>query len=376
MEASEHVSSVEKYLCEKATLNLVPISAVLELTPLCNMNCNMCFIRLSHDELKHRGGLYSIEKWLTLAEEMQKAGTIFVLITGGEPLLYPGFRTLYLRLKELGMIPTINTNGTLIDEAWADFFAEHRPRRINITLYGKDEATYDALCHYSLGYAKTLNAIQLLKERNIDVKINGSLTPDNINDADWLVQLADSFDTAWKIDTYMFPVSRERSQPFDQNARLAASLAAKYRVKFLRLKMGEKAFCSFAEQFLQRASATPSGKLEHMPLSCRAGRSSFAVNWQGQMRPCVLLPKPEVPVFEVGFQTAWKQMVAAVNQIALSPRCNACTLREVCNTCAACALSESGSFDGVPDYMCRYTEETLNCLQQELSTAGGQRNEG
>ena len=37
----------------------------------------------------------------------------------------------------MGMILTINTNGTLIDETWADFFAQHPPRRINITLYGR-----------------------------------------------------------------------------------------------------------------------------------------------------------------------------------------------------------------------------------------------
>ena len=28
------------------------------------------------------------------------------------------------------MVLTINTNGTLLDEEWADFFAENRPRRI------------------------------------------------------------------------------------------------------------------------------------------------------------------------------------------------------------------------------------------------------
>ena len=69
---------------------------------------------------------------------MQKAGTVFLLLTGGEPLLFPDFKTLYRRLRNLGMILTINTNGTLLDEAWADFFATYPPRRINITLYGAD----------------------------------------------------------------------------------------------------------------------------------------------------------------------------------------------------------------------------------------------
>lgn len=56
-----------------------------------------------------------------------KAGTLFLLLTGGEPLLFPDFKTLYLELRNMGMILTINTNGTLLGESWADFFAEYRP---------------------------------------------------------------------------------------------------------------------------------------------------------------------------------------------------------------------------------------------------------
>lgn len=67
-----------------------------------------------------------MEEWTKTAEDMMKAGTLFVLLTGGEPLLYPHFRELYQKLRELGMIITINTNGTLINEAWADFFAENK----------------------------------------------------------------------------------------------------------------------------------------------------------------------------------------------------------------------------------------------------------
>ena len=55
---------------------------------------------------------------------------------GGEPLLVPGFKELYLALKAEGMVLTLNTNGTLLDEPWADLFCppqapagEHHPLR-------------------------------------------------------------------------------------------------------------------------------------------------------------------------------------------------------------------------------------------------------
>lgn len=35
------------------------------------------------------------------------------------------------------MIVTVNTNGTLLNEDWAAFFAKNPPRRVNVTLYGR-----------------------------------------------------------------------------------------------------------------------------------------------------------------------------------------------------------------------------------------------
>nr|WP_294495608.1 radical SAM protein [uncultured Mediterraneibacter sp.] len=364
MEELEYNGNVEQYLCEKATINHVPINAILELTPLCNMNCDMCFVRLSQEEMKQKGRLRSTEEWISLGKEMQKAGTMFVLLTGGEPLLYPGFKEIYVALKKMGMILTLNTNGTLIDERWADFFAKYLPRRINITLYGKDEDTYGELCHYPDGYKKALNAIKLLQERKIDVKINGSITPANVNDIDALTAIADKTGAVWKFDTYMYPASRERCRHFPQNARLTAEQAADVRVALMKKRMSEEEFSRFAEEFIEKADM-PSGEYVPTPVGCRAGRSSFIINWQGEMRPCVMMTEPTVPVFELGFQSSWGQLVESVSKIRLSPKCSVCAHREVCQSCAACAFLESGSYEGVPEYMCEYTKRTIKRVREE-----------
>ena len=89
---------------------------------------------------------------------MAQSGVLFLLLTGGEPLMFPDFRRLYLELRQRGMILTVNTNGTLLDEEWAEFFGENKPRRINITLYGADDEAYRKLCHYPGGFEKALNA--------------------------------------------------------------------------------------------------------------------------------------------------------------------------------------------------------------------------
>lgn len=367
METIPHGGNIELYLCEKATRTHTPINAILELTPLCNMNCEMCFVRLRPEEVQRQGGLRSVEEWISLARQMQQAGTLFVLLTGGEPLLYPGFRRLYLALKQMGMILTVNTNGTLLEEDWADFFAAHPPRRINITLYGKDEDTYRRLCHFP-GYAKTLRAIQLLRERSVSVKVNGSITPANVKEMEELTAIARGTHTAWKFDTYMYPACRERTAPFSAQSRLSPSAAAAARVELLRKRLSAEEFGRFASDFVQKSAASAAAADRHV--SCRAGRSSFAVTWRGELRPCVLMPGPGIPVFATGLKDAWRQLTEAVSEILLNQTCSTCTRRDVCQTCAACAVLETGRFDGLPKYMCEYTETTVRLLEKELSERG------
>ena len=179
-----NMDSMEKRLIQKAYIKQAPINGSLELLPLCNMNCDMCYVRLSKAEMEQKGRLRTKEEWISLAHQMKDAGTLFLLLTGGEPLLFPEFKELY-------------------NEEWADFFAKHKPRRINITLYGADDQAYGKLCHYPAGFQKTVNAIRMLRDREIDVKINGSITSKNEEDIKKILDIAKQYEATVNLDTYM-----------------------------------------------------------------------------------------------------------------------------------------------------------------------------
>ena len=221
------VNPIEQMLVERAFRMRLPIACTLELTPLCNFDCRMCYVRLSGEELRGRGRLLSGSEWLRIAEEMKTAGVLFVLLTGGEPLLHPDFREIYRGLISMGMIVSVNTNGSLIDEEWADFFAENRPRRVNITLYGADEATYEKLCRAKGQFEKVMRGIKLLKERGVAVKMSGSLVPENEAQTGALLDISEGLDVPVNITTYMYPVTRERGRAYDETARLSPEAAAR-----------------------------------------------------------------------------------------------------------------------------------------------------
>ena len=365
MEPLEGATTVERMLLNQAKHTHTPANGSIELLPLCNMNCDMCYVRLSREEMEAKGRLRTADEWLEIGRQMKDAGVLFLLLTGGEPFLYPDFRRLYLELRKMGMIITINTNGTLIDEELAEFFGKYKPRRVNITLYGTDEETYDKLCHYPGGYEKTLRGIRLLREQGVDVKVGGSLARANRDDLDKLLDIGEELDIPVRVDTYMMPATRERDLSYNMQSRLNPEEAARARIHALKREMGLELFPQYVRQSVERADHPEPAEAKPGHMSCMAGQCSFTINWQGEMRPCVILSEPAVSVFEVGFKAAWKYIVEETHKILLNEKCSTCHMRHLCRTCAASALLETGSYDGVPDYMCRYAGESLRILREE-----------
>lgn len=356
-------NTIEKTMLRRASAAQRPITGTLELLPICNMNCDMCYIRLSRTEMEKKGRMRTADEWISMGEEMERAGVLFLLLTGGEPLLFPDFRRLYLSLRERGIILTVNTNGTLIDADWAAFFGENKPRRINITLYGADDRAYEMLCHYPGGFEKTVQGIRLLKERGVDVKINGSVTKSNRNDMEKIYAIGRELGAPVHMDTYMLPGIHERKLPFEAQSRLEPEEAAAAEMEMLRNEMNPEDLRMYVQQMLLQIKKE--GNVYSEGITCMAGNCSFAVNWQGEMRPCVTLEEPSVPVFETGFESAWQQISEKVKAYRVNEKCRQCRLRPVCKTCVASARLETGEYDGLPEYLCRYAREYIRLLKDE-----------
>ena len=83
-----------------------------------------------------------------------------------------------------------------------------------------------------------------------------------------------------------------------------------------------------------------------------------------------MLSEPAINVFETGFAAGWQQLRAQAAPIRTNPQCNACHLKPICKTCAAAALAETGAYDGIPEYCCRYAEEYYRLLLEEAKAYG------
>ena len=341
--------AITEYLYQKAAASGIPLSGTFELTPVCNMDCKMCYVRLCKQEQEAIGPLATADRWLKLAKTAKDAGMLYLLLTGGEPFLHPQFRQIMEGLHEMGFLVSVNSNGTMISEDTVSWLKTCPPVRINISLYGASNETYGRLCGNPMGFTQVTNAIRLLKEAGISVKLNCSLTPHNAADLPQMVQFAKENELYLQVATYMFPPVRKDSTMTGSNDRFTPQEAAYYMAYGDYLTLGPERFLTqeIPEPICPEETCQGDG------IRCRAGKCSFWITWQGNMTPCGMFPTEGSPnAFEIPFQRAWDQVKAYTASIRLPARCAGCSVKDLCRACGAMVITESGRFDRVPQYRC------------------------
>ena len=355
MIAKNGSSKFVDYLHRKADMQGIPLSGTFELTPMCNMKCNMCYVRLTPNQVHASGkNLRTVEQWLTFAEELKEHGTLFLLLTGGEPLTYPGFKKLYSKLNGMGFVLSVNTNATLIDEEMADWFAQNPPQRINITMYGASDETYDKLCHHPTGFTKVKKAIEMLQDRGLNIKLNCSVTPDNVHDLEQIIAYSDERNLILQISSYMFPPLRRNKESIGKNERFSAEECAVVEARIRFLQRGAENLRAYFENIKNCKPLEEDECLECEGdgVRCRAGRSAFWLTWDGRMLLCAMMDEPQFDPFKEGFEASWNKLREAASEIHLPTACAACEAKEVCRSCAAMVYTETGSYDKKPQYRC------------------------
>lgn len=339
----------------------LPIGGNFELTARCNFNCPMCYVHLSQQDIDAAGKELTAQQWIDLAREARDKGLVFALLTGGEPFVRKDFFEIYNAMKAMGLMISINTNGSMLDGEIRRQLLENPPLRMNISLYGGCNETYRQMCGQN-AFDRVVENIRALKGADVDVRLNVSLTPYNRQDLEKIYEISRELNVHVKAASYMYPSIRVNGEQFGCGNRLSPKEAAECTVQWDLLRFSP-------EEFTQRARRMKAMEAVEMKecsadidegVSCRAGHSSFWMTWDGRMLPCGMLPHPVAKPLEIGFEAAWEQIKDATRKIRTPSKCVVCPKRDACGVCTAVCITETGAFDGVPEYMCNLTDETIN----------------
>ncbi len=153
----------------------------------CNLSCEYCFYRsLSEQRQEFTKGMMSTEtaqKVVDRALEFADGGNVYFTFQGGEPLLrglgfYEDFVSYVKKKNTMGCKVSfcLQTNATLIDDAYAEFFKENG-FLVGASLDGDAELnSYRKFADGSDSFEDTVRGIKLLEKYAVDFNVISVLT--------------------------------------------------------------------------------------------------------------------------------------------------------------------------------------------------------
>ena len=339
----------------------------------------MCYVRRTPEQVKSEGKIIrDWKEWLEIGKQCYDAGMLYLLLTGGEPFIYPGFKDLYEALHKMGIIIMINSNGTMIDRDTVEWLKTMAPSRVNITLYGASPEIYARLCGRPDGYERALNAILMLKEAGIPVVINASMTPENSCDLEKIIDFGREHGINTRVATYMFPPLRR--EHIDHYSRFTPCEASEAYMRRIRHEAPEQYVEGLRKMMEKLKTPVCVGESDdwgtdienteesnYGEMRCRAGRSSFWIAWDGAMTACGMVPFPlVVHPFEEPFKECWLRLTDAVRGAQVMSSCNRCVKKDVCRPCVAMIYSETEDVHAKAPYLCEMTDHIIARAKAEL----------
>lgn len=330
-------------LHEKAAGRRLPLVGSLELTFRCNLHCVHCYLAHGHSGLPGQQEL-TVGEIGAILDAAVDEGCLWLLLTGGEPLLRPDFADIYVRAKRRGLIVSLFTNGTLLTPRIADLLAEWRPFVVEITLYGRTQETYERITGVPGSHARCLRGIELLLERGIHLNLKTMVMTLNQQELGEMEAYAESLGVEFRFDTLL-------------NAGLDGSLApTRFRLapeEVVALDIADAKRMESWHKFCDRFIGAPLD-VEHLYI-CSAGLDSFHIDPYGWLSACMIAREPHYDLRAGSFHRGWTEWMGRLRERKRTRdvACAHCPLISLCGQCPGWAQLEHGDPEEPVDYLCQ-----------------------
>jgi MoaA/NifB/PqqE/SkfB family radical SAM enzyme len=172
----------------------LPESIDLRITSRCNLRCPFCFGPRNIDEI-------DLNDWLKLIDLFADHGVRHLVMTGGEPTLFPEYTALLRHAGKKGMRTVLSTNGMMLDERTLDTVLDS-VFWVSLPLDGDDFRTCQAMRGMNEeGYSVVFSLLEYIKKNRPEVglKVGTVVTRTNIRRIPGIFPQIQAYADVWKL---------------------------------------------------------------------------------------------------------------------------------------------------------------------------------
>lgn len=341
-------------LHNKVIAERIPIDGSFELTFRCNLRCAHCYCNLPANDKDAADKELATDEVFNILDQIAEAGCLWLLITGGEPLLRKDLLEIYAYAKKKGFIITLFTNGTLMTSELADYLDEWRPFVVEIPLYGVTDETYERVTRVSGSFERCMQGINLLLKRNIPLKLKTTVMTLNVGELWEIKKYAERLGLEFRFDPTVNPRLDGSSNPC--SLRLSPE-------EVVRLDLADEKRMKEWEEFCEKfVKPQQSDKL----YTCGAGISSFHIDPHGQMSVCLMSRFQSYDLPNGSFVEGWRKIFPqfTAQKVKSNNMCSQCELISMCGQCPGWAWLENGNPEALVEYLCKIAHLRIDAFKR------------
>jgi MoaA/NifB/PqqE/SkfB family radical SAM enzyme len=330
-------------LLDKARRDRQPLGCLFEITPTCNLRCHFCYVALD----PYKGPYLTTEQMRQVLDVIQRAGVLYLTLTGGEIFSRRDFEEIYRYALSKGLLVTLFSNATLVTPRIAAMLRKYPPLSMEVSIYGADATHYESTTGIPGSFARFERGVRLLCEAGVRLVLKHTVSTLSADHVPAVQSWAAGLGLPLRVSTALENRHDGGSQPSVYRIQPRA-------VKQLTDVLNRDAAIGGRGGPLPECSMGGSEpELEEKLYQCGAGKVAFFVDALGHASHCVLDREPSFPILEMEWRELWAAMGAWVNQpLPADAPCSGCSLRGGCHNCPARSRNATGS---------PYLKDTYHC---------------
>jgi len=340
------------------------------LTQRCNLLCAHCY--MSAAPSAQSAGELSTAECRRIMDEIARVNPhVFLILTGGEPLLRKDLFELAAYGRDRGFTVVLGTNGVLLRERQARLMRQHGIQGASLSLDSTDPARHDRFRHLPGAWQGAVRAARALRDEGLDFSIHMSVTDWNVREIPAMIDLAQ--DLGAKVLNLFFLVRTGRGERLTDITPDQYEEILTYLARVQGVGNGEGRTPSVFERqddpwsvptgraggLLIRAKCAPHFRRiiwqldPASPLltnyahgSCPAGKHYCRITPTGDVTPCPYMPVAAGNLRERSFADLWERatVFTDLREPRLGGRCGVCEFSRICGGCRCRAYATYGDY--------------------------------
>jgi radical SAM protein with 4Fe4S-binding SPASM domain len=324
----------------KSQERFVPLVMSYNVTRECNMKCSHCYINATDKKLEDE---LTTKEAKAVIDQIYQVSSPLLILSGGEPLLRPDIFELIEYGSKKGLKMGLGSNGFLIDDEVSKKLKSAGIATVSISIDSSIPAQHDEFRGVAGAWQKAVNACKALRENNILVQVNTTLTHENYNQIDDIMELAESIGVENFHLFFLVPTGRGVKLT-DISPQKYEEMITNTFAKVHKHRLNVRPSC--APQFMRIAQGMGLDMRQWIR-GCIAGLHYCRIYPNGDVTPCPYLPIKLGNVREQSFKDIWFNSPVFKNlrnPDCLKGKCGACEYKQLCGGCRARAYGLSADF--------------------------------